>query len=333
MRMRRTVLAGLWLSAALAASDDVPQWMREAAGNRVAAFPAKVEAVVLLHEEQVTVDADGKRSMRERGVIRILQRGRGSVTAYRYYNTKSGKIREFQGWLLPPSGKTLSYGKSQVLDVPISRDYDEGRAKMLEAGSNAVPGSVFGYEIVEDEKTIFTSTEHWFQESEPVLVSRFILSVPPGWEVKGTLHNWPRLEPAVAGGTYTWEVRDLPWREHEPYSPSLHSMVPRLGVTYFPASDNRAGLKPLKNWQSVSGWLSGFVEPATESTPAVREKAAELTRGAKTELEKIRAIAAYAQKTMYVSVDMNVMRGGGFTPHNAEQVLSRNYGDCKDKAT
>jgi transglutaminase-like putative cysteine protease len=332
--MRRKVLVGVFLFTALAAAaEDAPQWMRDVAGQTVATFPAKVQSVVLLHEEQVTVDADGRRTMRERGAIRILQRGRGSVTASRYYNTKSGKIREFQGWLIPPSGKAVTYGKSQVLDVPISKDYDEGRAKMLEAGADAQPGSVFGYEIVEDEKTIFTDTEHWFQESEPVVLSRFILSVPQGWQVKGTLHNWTQFEPAVAGGTYTWEMRDLPWREHEPHSPGLHSIVPRIGVNYFPATENKAGLRPLKNWQSVSGWLSGFVEPATETTSAIREKAVELTRGAKTELEKIRLIAAFAQQTMYVSVQMNLMRGGGYTPHNADQVLSRNYGDCKDKST
>jgi hypothetical protein len=31
-------------------------------------------------------------------------------------------------------------------------------------------------------------------------------------------------------------------------------------------------------------------------------------------------------------VAMNIERGGGYTPHAAAEVLSRNYGDCKDKA-
>jgi hypothetical protein len=30
---------------------------------------------------------------------------------------------------------------------------------------------------------------------------------------------------------------------------------------------------------------------------------------------------------------MNTTRGGGYTPHRAEDVLARNYGDCKDKST
>ncbi|HEU0123733.1 MAG TPA: hypothetical protein VFQ91_24595, partial [Bryobacteraceae bacterium] len=32
------------------------------------------------------------------------------------------------------------------------------------------------------------------------------------------------------------------------------------------------------------------------------------------------------------SVQMNLTRGGGYTPHKASQVLTKNYGDCKDKA-
>jgi hypothetical protein len=50
-------------------------------------------------------------------------------------------------------------------------------------------------------------------------------------------------------------------------------------------------------------------------------------------LDKIRAIGAFVQKTNYVAVAINLARGGGLTPHNADQVLARNYGDCKDKAT
>ena len=65
----------------------------------------------------------------------------------------------------------------------------------------------------------------------------------------------------------------------------------------------------------------------------MRAKAAELTSGAATEIDKIRAIAAFVQRTNYISIQMNLTRGGGYTPHRAEDVLANNYGDCKDKAT
>jgi hypothetical protein len=34
-----------------------------------------------------------------------------------------------------------------------------------------------------------------------------------------------------------------------------------------------------------------------------------------------------------VEVDLNLTRGGGYTPRKADETLTRNYGDCKDKAT
>jgi Transglutaminase-like superfamily len=88
----------------------------------------------------------------------------------------------------------------------------------------------------------------------------------------------------------------------------------------------------LKDWAATSAWLSGFSDPAAAVTDAIRAKAADLTAGTKTEAEKIGAIGRFAQKTNYVEVAMNIERGGGYTPHAASEVLSRNYGDCKDKA-
>jgi transglutaminase-like putative cysteine protease len=89
----------------------------------------------------------------------------------------------------------------------------------------------------------------------------------------------------------------------------------------------------VKTWHDLSAWASGFYDPPAEVTDAIRAKAAELTASANTELDRIRAVAAFVQKTNYVAVEINLARGGGFQPHAADQVLARHYGDCKDKAT
>src|SRR6185437_10806035 len=102
-------------------------------------------------------------------------------------------------------------------------------------------------------------------------------------------------------------------------------------VTYYPASGANPALAPLKDWSAVSAWFSQFAEPSAAITPPVFAKATELTGGARTEMDKIRALAAFVQKTAYVSIQMNLEHGGGYTPHPAADVLSHNYGDCKDK--
>jgi len=316
------------------AADMVPDWAREAAARSIPDFSSKVSSVALLQEEVVTVDPDGRRVMRERGAIKILQPANEKIQAYRTYNTKGGRIRDFQGWLIPPSGKPLIYGKDRIMDVAVSRDYvyDEARAKVLDCGP-AAPGAVFAWEVTEEEKTVFTQYEYAFQGRMPVLVSRFSLSLPASWEMKASVINRNGVDPVVSGNAYTWELRDLPRVEREDYSPSLSALVPRLMVSYFPPPDNPAGLRALKDWGSVSAWLSPLVDPAAEVTEAVRAKALQLTAGAAGELDKIRAIASFTQKVNYVEVLLNITRGGGYTPHRSEETLSKNFGDCKDKAT
>ena len=61
-------------------------------------------------------------------------------------------------------------------------------------------------------------------------------------------------------------------------------------------------------------------------------KAKQLTEGAKTELEKIRAIGRYVQDIQYISIQTNIGRGGGYRPRLATEVFAKSYGDCKDKA-
>jgi len=318
-------------------AKDVPDWLHDAGRQPVKSdYPPKVATVVLFQEERLGVDPDGKRTMTERRATKILQSGRHAPAAFREYNTKAGRIRDFRAWLLLPSGKEIEYGKSSVVDVALTTDktpYDEERAKVIECDPNAPVGSVFAYEVTEEVATIFTTHGYQFQESAPVLLSRFALSLPAAWEARGTIFNHAGVQPKMDGGTYVWELRDLPWIADEDYSPSHLAIAPRLGVTYFPASAVKPELVPFQDWHSVSAWHAGFVDPPAEVSPSIAAKSSELTGEAKTEADKIRSIAAFVQQTNYVSVDLNVMHGGGYIPRPASQVLAKNYGDCKDKAT
>ena len=193
----------LLLGSSLLVAKDVPAWVRQAGQQQTKSdYPAKVTTVTLLQEERLSVDPDGKRVMTERRATKILRASPRAPIAWREYNTKAGKIRDFHAWLLLPSGKVIEYGKDRVLDVSMTNDktpYDEERAKMIECDKSAPPGSVFAYEAVEEESTIFTTHPYFFQESAPVLLSRFVLALPAGWEARGTVFNHSDFQPAVEG--------------------------------------------------------------------------------------------------------------------------------------
>ena len=331
--------AGLMLAAfavfnAMAADPPPPEWARQLAAQAVPAFPARTTRVVLLREENVTVEAGGRHIMRERGAIRSLRNGAENMRAFRSYNAKTGKIRDFQAWMIPPSGKPSYYGKSQIVDVALSQNeaYSENRGQGIDGG-RALPDSVFAFEVTEEEKSIFTQYQFWLQEDAPVLLSRLNLTLPPGWEVTGKVLGRENSLPRVSGNNYAWEFRDLPAIEREDYAPAFLEMAPRLALSWFPPAGNTPGLVGLKDWTAVSIWMAQFMDPPAEVTEPVRARAAELTRGATEPEAKIRAIGEFVQKTSYVEVAMNLTRGGGYTPHKAAETLARNSGDCKDKAT
>lgn len=325
-------LAVAWAVPCLAA-DDVPDWVRQAAAQTVPSYSAKVTSVVLLQEETVTVHPDGSRMTRERGVEKVLQPGGEAISAGREYDTRAGRIRDFLGWMIPPSGKPLAYPKNRVVDIALGTEniYDETRAKVLDFGKNP-PGTVMAWEITEEKKTVFTEDGFEFQRRNPVLVSRFVVTLPASWESRGIVFNHAPVEPIVSGNTNTWELRNLPAIEREDFSPSISALAPRLALSYFPPPGT-PNLQGMKDWGAVSSWLAPMVDPAADVTDSIRAKARELTANSSGELDKIAAIARFVQQTTYVEIALNVARGGGVTPRPASDSLAKNYGDCKDKAT
>jgi hypothetical protein len=186
---------------------------------------------------------------------------------------------------------------------------------------------------VNEEQTPFPGDQHSFQWEDPVLLSRYTLSLPPGWVANATLFNHDPLPPRISGTDYTWELRNLPWIESETHSPAIHSMAPRLAVNFYPENPATPAARPVKSWHDISTFHTSGYDSAATVTESIRAKSAELTAGASTELDKIRSIAAFVQKTNYMAVEINLAHGGGYQPHAADQVLARHYGDCKDKAT
>jgi hypothetical protein len=145
--------------------------------------------------------------------------------------------------------------------------------------------------------------------------------------MKALPFNGAPAQPEVSGRTYTWQMQNLPPLEREPSAPSALSLVPWVGVSLIGTGAKRAAL----SWPEVAKQLYELNE-GQELTPSLTEKAQALTQSSATELDKIRAIGRFAQQVNYVSIQVNVAKGGGYRPHAASEVLQKFYGDCKDKA-
>jgi hypothetical protein len=325
-----------WSNGVAPSSDDAPDWLKQAAAAALPSYDKGTPAVVLLDEETLTVDADGRTTKVERRAIKILTpEGKKSAVAREIYITDAEKVRDMQAWLLRPSGAVKRFKKDDVIDVALVDDdiYNEVRGKIILASSEADVGSVFGFESVLESKSVFTQFDRVFQEDLPVIDSLITLNMPSGWSAESITFNHLKIEPSVSGGTYKWELRDLPYLSDEPLSPAAENMSPRLAVSYY-ASDisKKVAGKSFASWEEVSRWLSELSDPQAEPSDALSAKAHSLAAGAVTQIDQIKAIGAFVQGIRYVSIQTGVGRGGGYKPHAAAQVFAKSYGDCKDKA-
>ncbi|MDP9049142.1 MAG: DUF3857 domain-containing protein [Acidobacteriota bacterium] len=86
-----------------------------------------------------------------------------------------------------------------------------------------------------------------------------------------------------------------------------------------------------KSWEQVGDWYRALQADRVSPSPEIKAKTAELIAGKTTDEDKVRAIYAYvATQIRYIGVDFGV---GRYQPHSAAEILSNQYGDCKDKHT
>ena len=317
------------------AAERGPDWLRAVAAAPTPAgssTAADAGATVLLDETTVTVAPDGRLTIEQRYAARIHSAdGQASARARAVYLTGSDRVRAARGWFL--AGENASeVPAAAIVDVAAAFDdvYNEVRVRAIDGSARATPGVVFGAEISVESRSSFLQFEWSLQDRAAVDLARRTLRLPPGWTATSVTFNHPPLAPAVSGGAYTWEVRGLPEIRAEAMAPALSDLAPRLAISVHPAP-GAAGVT-FRTWSDVSAWAASLADVSAPIEPAVAAKAKELTASADTEAAKIAAIARYVQGLQYISIQTGMGRGGGYRPRAPGLVLTRGYGDCKDKA-
>src|SRR5690242_3216141 len=323
-------------ASAAVTGDETPVWVQQAAAIKVPTYEKDVPAVVLVNEKTTTIDSDGRITETLNYAVRILQReGREYAMGHVIYHTDGGKVKELRAWLVRPNNQTKRYGNDDTIDVAgaINDVYNEYRVRSISATNEADVGTVFAYSYSREERSVFSQDDWDFQDELPVISSRYTLTLPSGWRAEGVTFNHAPIEPRVNGTSYTWELSNLPSIPTEPMSPTITNLAPRMAVSYYPpANSSSIAIKTFANWADVATWMSELEDPQVQVDDALARKAYELTALAKTEFDKIRAIAAYVQNIQYISIQTGLGRGGGYRPHSSTEVFAKSYGDCKDKA-
>jgi hypothetical protein len=157
-------------------------------------------------------------------------------------------------------------------------------------------------------------------------VADYVLLGPPGRTfyaatspLAGLTHTQGKL---ADGGTWQrWTVRDVPRVVPEPAMPGTSDLLGYVHVSTY------------KDWESVGRFYWGLVKDQLRVTDEVRAAADEAVRDIPTDDEQARIRAVYdyvVSRTRYVALEFGIH---SFKPYPVETVLSRRFGDCKDKAS
>jgi len=85
------------------------------------------------------------------------------------------------------------------------------------------------------------------------------------------------------------------------------------------------------SWAEVGDWYRGLALSQAHPNDAIKARADEIAANAKNPADEVRAIYDFvSMHTRYVGIDFGI---GRYKPHAAQEVLTNQYGDCKDKDT
>lgn len=318
------------LAGPLRAQAAVPDWLRSAAQQPAKKYADDVNAVVLLSESETTVKDSGETVTRVRQVVKIL-RPDGRREAYQGVPfSDETRINYMKGWSISAKGQEYEAKKDDVLEVGGGEGYEiysDEKVKVVRIPGVDV-GTVVGVEW-EQKRNPYTFEDQWyFQRELPVEHARFILHLPPSWEYRAAWINHPDQAPVIQGYTSTWELSDIPRIEKEAEMPHWRALAGQLIVTFF--SEKTKG-RSYTTWGDFGAWYSHLTAGVRDPSFALQSKVQELAPPSMPLLERVRALARFAQKDVrYAAIEIGI---GGFLPHPASQVFSNRYGDCKDKAT
>ncbi|MFO7653768.1 MAG: DUF3857 and transglutaminase domain-containing protein [Candidatus Krumholzibacteriia bacterium] len=162
-----------------------------------------------------------------------------------------------------------------------------------------------------------------FQEPSPLREKTYTLRTPRDKPVQFEVYNGPVHTASTfdaEGFTYRFWTGPQPAVVREWRSTAASDHVPKVV------------LATAEDWPAKSRWFHDANVEQFHSTPAIDAKVAEITRGLKTDEEKIAALNHWvAQNIRYCGHNMG--EGEGYTLHPGDMVFTERAGVCKDIAS
>jgi len=316
------------------ARADAPAWLHALTSVSVPEHDDRTDAALLLSEDVLTVQPNGKMKRFARRAYKIL-RTKGKEYGIAHANVDAEtKILNMKGWCIPAQGKDYEVKEKDAIETSLAgvangELVSDLRTKLLSIPA-ADTGNIVGYEIEQEERPLVFQEVWMFQDEIPVREARFTLQLPPGWEYKATWLNFAEVKPtAVGDNAWQWAVKDMKAIRTEEDMPPWRGIAAQLLITILPPSGSAR--KGFESWKDMGSWEWNLIQGRRDPSAELKQKVADLTTGKATTFAKMSALAEYVQRDIrYVAIELGI---GGWQPHPAGDVYNHHYGDCKDKAT
>ena len=316
------------------AAADAPGWVHALVNAPLPAHDEKTDAVLLYSEKTVTVVSADKIKTTVREAYKILRPGGRDYGVVVVSFNAHEKVTAIRGWCIPAQGKDYEVKDKDAVEISLpkvegSELVSDVKDKVLRIPASD-PGNIIGYEY-EREAQPYVLQDVWsFQETSPVREAHYSLQLPQGWEYKATWLNYPEAKASQTGNQAQWVVSDVKGIRHEDYMPPWPGVAGQMIVSFFPPGGS-AQNKGFQDWQQMGIWYQALLSGRSDASPEIKQKVVALTGSAGTPLDKMKALAGFAQKDIrYVAIELGI---GGWQPHAAAEVFTHRYGDCKDKVT
>src|ERR1039458_10138873 len=244
------------------------------------------------------------------------------------YTASNQKIDIAYVRVIKPDGSTVTTPDYNIQDMPVDVTREAPMYSDIHQKHVAVRGLGVG-DVLEYQVTLTTLEpevpgqfwlEYTFEKNLIALDEQLDLDVPADKPVTvASADAQPTVTTSGSRNLYHWASSNLTRPDPDAPTKSAKKWKPSVQVTTF------------TSWEQVGAWYASLQKDRVAVTPAIQARADALTKDLTSGNDKLRAIFNdVALHIHYVGLDFGI---GRYQPHPADDFLSNEYGDRKDKHT